>query len=469
MGQAEPGEWRRELAALVQLAVPVVLSELGWMAQGVVDTIMVGRLGPVSIGAVAIGNALFYTPSLLGIGLLLGMDPLVAQAYGRKDYDDCHRWLAQGIYLAAVIGPALMLLVWGLSLGIGRFGITPEVATPAAQYLRMLDWSLLPLLIYGAGRRYLQGVGQVRVITLTYIAANLVNWGGNWALIYGHLGFPAMGVRGSALSTVVARLLMAGSLLGFAWRYERKRGHPLFRHWAGPHAGQIGQLAKLGMPAAAQITLEVGAWNVATLSAGWLTPIALATHQIAINYASITYMVPLGVSAAAAVSVGHAIGAGEKAKARRAGWLSLALGTGFMVIAGVVFLVAPKPLIELYTRDPRVLAVGPSLLWIAAAFQIFDGVQTVCTGALRGLGETRAPMVANFVGYWVLGLPLGLILCFVLKWGIYGMWIGLTLALVVISSILLWRWWQDSKRFVDEPAHSSKVIAFPGRHGSGDE
>jgi multidrug resistance protein, MATE family len=443
-------QWKRELAALTQLAIPVVLSELGWMAQGVVDTIMVGRLGPAAIGAVAVGNAVFYTPSLFGIGLLLGLDPLVAQAYGRKDFDDCHRWLAQGIYLAAAVTPVLMILIAGASFAYIRVGITPEVAIPAASYLRMLDWSLLPLLVYGASRRYLQGVGQVRVITITYIVANLLNWGGNWALIYGHLGFPAMGVRGSALSTVIARIGMAAALVGFAWRYERQRGHPLFQHWAGPQWDRIKQLSRLGLPAAGQIILEVGAWNVATLSAGWLSPVALATHQIAINYASVTYMVPLGISAAAAVSVGHAVGAGDKARARRAGWLALGLGSGFMLLAGIVFFVAPRPLIELFTHDPRVLAVGPSLLWIAAAFQIFDGVQTVCTGALRGLGETRAPMVANFVGYWILGLPLGLILCFILKWGIYGMWIGLTLALIVISSIVLWRWYEASRQYCAE-------------------
>jgi len=446
MGRVAGEVWKRELSALVRLAVPVVLSEVGWMAQGVVDTIMVGRLGPAAIGALAVGNAIFYTPSLFGIGLLLGLDTKVAQAFGRKDFDDCHRWLAQGIYLAAIISPILMVLVFFASFGFARVGIAAEVATPAAAYLRVLNWSLLPLLIYGASRRYLQGVGQVRVITVTYIAANLLNWAGNWALIYGHLGFPVMGVRGSALSTVVARILMAVSLVALAWRYERRRGHPLFKHWAGPQFARLKQLVRLGLPAAGQITLEIGAWNVATLSAGFLSPVSLATHQIAINYASITYMVPLGISSAAAVSVGHAIGAGDRARARRAGWLALGLGSSFMVLAGIVFFIVPKPLIELFTSDPRVLAVGPSLLWIAAAFQIFDGVQTVCTGALRGLGETRAPMIANLVGYWILGLPLGLILCFVLKWGIYGMWIGLTLALIVISSILLYRWHKDSDR-----------------------
>jgi MATE family multidrug resistance protein len=449
MGLKNP-EWKLELRAMVALAVPVVLSELGWMAQGVVDTIMVGRLGPAAIGAVALGNAVCYTPSLFGIGLLLGLDTLVAQAYGRKDYDGCHRWLAQGLYLAAIVTPVVMVSVWLASFGYARFGISPEVAGPAASYLRVLNWGTLPLLIYGGTRRYLQGVGQVRVVTVTFVGANLLNWLGNWVLIYGKLGMPAMGVDGSALSTVIARLFMALALVGFAWRYERKRGHPLFKHWAGPSLEKLRQLVRLGAPAAGQIVLEVGAWNGATLAAGWLTPVALATHQIALNYAALTYMVPLGVSAAAAVSVGHAVGAGDAARARRAGWLALALGTGFMLMAAVLFLVAPGPLIALFTTDAQVMAVGPGLLGLAAVFQIFDGIQIVSTGSLRGLGETRSPMVANLVGYWAFGLPLGLTLCFVFKWGIYGLWIGLTVALIVIASSLLWRWKRDTDRLVGD-------------------
>jgi multidrug resistance protein, MATE family len=443
MGQGQ-AKWGRELVAMISLAVPVVLSELGWVAQGVVDNIMVGRLGPVAIGAVALGNAVYYVPSLFGIGLLLGLDTLVAQAYGRQDHDDCHRWLAQGVYLACIVTPPIMLLTAGASYGFMRFGVIPEVAQLSGGYLRILNWGTLPLLLYGGTRRYLQGVGQVRVITVTYVLANLLNWLGNWVLIYGKLGFPALGVNGSAISTCISRVGMAVTLLLFAWRYERKRGHPLFHHWAGPQRARLRQLVRFGAPAAGQIVLEVGAWNLSTFAAGYLTPVALATHSIALNYASISYMVPLGVGAASAVSVGHAIGAGDPARARRAGWLALGLGTSFMLLAAVVFLVAPVPLIALYTSDPRVLAIGPSLLWIAAAFQIFDGIQTVCTGSLRGLGETRVPMIANFIGYWLMGLPLGFVLCFVLKWGIYGMWIGLTLALIVISIALLLRWHRDS-------------------------
>jgi len=255
-----------------------------------------------------------------------------------------------------------------------------------------------------------------------------------------------MGVNGSAISTVFARITMAIALMGFAWRYERSRGHPLFRHWAAPQVARLKKLIGLGAPAAGQILLEVGAWNLATFSAGYLTPVALATHQIVLNYASVTYMVPLGISAAAAVSVAHAVGAGDVARARRAGWLALGLGTGFMMLAAATLVSLPKPLIELYTSDPRALSVGSALLGWVAAFQIFDGIQIVSTGSLRGLGETRVPMLANFVGYWVLGLPLGFFLCFALKWGIYGLWVGLTLALVVIATALLARWRHDSTR-----------------------
>jgi MATE family multidrug resistance protein len=443
---SSPGQWRSELKGLVGLAVPVVLSELGWMAQGIVDTIMVGNLGPAAIGSVALGNAVYYTPALFAFGLLLGLDTLISQAYGRNDHDDCHRWLAQGLYLAIAVTLPVMLFLHVTSYAFTWFGVIPSVAVPAGSYLRILNYGTLPLLIYGGVRRYLQSVGQVRVVTYTYVGANLINWFFNWVLIYGKLGFPALGVDGSALSTCIARLMMAVSLLGFAWNYERKRGHPLFHHWAGPQLDRIRLLVKLGLPAAGQMLLEVGAWNLATVAAGWVppVPVALAAHQIVLNYASVTYMVPLGVSSSAAVAVGHATGAGDHARARRAGWLSLLLGVGFMVIAGLAFFLFPIPLIKLYTSDPLVLSMGPALLGLAAAFQIFDGVQTVCTGALRGLGETRYPMLANFFGYWVFGLPLGLMLCFVFHWGIYGLWIGLTIALVSIALLLIRRWAKDS-------------------------
>jgi MATE family multidrug resistance protein len=308
-------------------------------------------------------------------------------------------------------------------------------------------------LIYAAFRRYLQGVGRVRPVTFTLVTANLINWGGNWALIYGHLGLPAMGLRGSAVSTCLARVYMAACLIFFAWQHERQRGHPLFAHWPGPHWDQLRTLIRLGAPAAGQIVLEVGAFGVATLFAGRLTAGALAAHQIVLNCASTTFRVPLGVSAAAAVAVGHAIGAGDAARARRAGWLALGLGVSFMALAAVFFISLPGPLMHIYTEDATVVQLGERLLLLAAAFQIFDGMQTVATGALRGLGETRQPMLINLGGYWFFGLPLGYVLCFNRGLGVFGIWIGLTISLIVIAIYLLWHWSRASVRHVLRPAN----------------
>ncbi len=449
-------ELGREMRALLGLAIPVILSELGWVSMGVVDTIMVGRLGPGAIGAVGISSAAYYAPSLFGIGILLGLDTLVSQAWGRRDYEVCYRWLAQGVYLAAAYAPVAMLLIACVPLAFAPMGINPSVAVDATAYLRLLNLGTLPLLVYAAFRRYLQGVGRVRPVTFTLISANLINWAGNWALIYGHLGLLAMGLRGSALSTCLARVYMAAVLIFFAWQHERRRGHPLFAHWPGPQWQRLRTLFVLGLPAAGQIVLEVGAFGIATLMAGRLSQGALAAHQIVLNCASTTFIVPLGMSAAAAVSVGHAVGAGDLARARRAGWLALSAGAGFMAVAAAAFVLFPRMLLHIYTMDEAVVRVGTHLLLLAAAFQIFDGIQTVATGALRGVGETRKPMLVNLAGYWFFGLPLGYALCFVWQWSIFGIWLGLTLSLIVIALVLLWQWARISRRMAAEgvtPAH----------------
>ena len=434
------GGWMGELRALLWLAIPVVLSELGWMAMSIVDTIMVGHLSPEAIGAVGISSAIYYVPALFGLGLLLGLDTLVSQAYGRGDYDDCHHALSQGIYLAVAFTPISMFLVWIAPRFFPAMGLTEAVRGPATQYLRLLNWGTLPLLFYAAFRRYLQGVGKVRPITFALISANLVNWAGNWLLIYGKLGLPAMGVRGSALSTCAARVYMAGVLIWQAWKYERERGHPLFARWQGVRLQPLLELFRLGLPSALQLILEVGAFGAATIFAGRLSPETLAAHQIVLSTASLTYMVPLGVSAAAAISVGHAVGAGDPARARRLGWMSIGVGVAFMALAAIAFVVVPGPILGVYTRDPRVLEIGVRLLLLAAAFQIFDAVQAVSTAALRGLGRTREPMLINLLGYWLLGLPVGYVLCFHTRMGIYGLWSALTAAIILVAGLVLGQW-----------------------------
>jgi multidrug resistance protein, MATE family len=437
---------KNELRSLLALAIPVILSELGWMSMSIVDTIMVGRLSAEAIGAVGMGNAIYYAPALFGIGILLGLDTLVSQAYGRGDFDECHRWLSQGVYIAAAFTPILMASLWAAPFAFPYLRINSAVSQQTSDYLRVLNWGTLPLLLYAAFRRYLQGVKRVKPVTFALISANLINWGGNWVLIYGHFGFPAMGVRGSALSTCLARIYMAAVLIFAAWRNEAGRGHRLFAHWPGVIVGRLRALLRLGVPAAGQIVMEVGAFGAATVMAGRLAPAALAAHQIALNCAAFSYMVPLGTSAAAAVAVGHAVGGGDGPRARRAGWLALTIGASFMACAAVVFLLAPHAVLVIYTNQEAVVSMGVPLLALAAAFQIFDGIQTISTGALRGLGETRMPMLANFVGYWILGLPLGYVLCFLRGHGVMGIWTGLTLALIFIALILLFQWKRDSSR-----------------------
>jgi MATE family multidrug resistance protein len=436
----------RELRALLRLAIPVVLSELAWMMMSVVDTIMVGRLSPEAIGAVGLSSSLYYIPALFGVGLLLGLDTLVSQAFGRRDDAECRHWLMQGIYIALVLSLPVMLIVQWLPALLPRWGTNPAVISQTAAYLRLLNWGTPWLLAYACFRRYLQGMHIVKPVTFALVSANLVNLAGNWLLIYGKFGLPVMGVRGSALSTVVARMYMSGFLITVAVWHERKRGASLFARFPRPNKRRILRILRLGGPAATQMIFEIGAFGAATVIAAKLSPEVLAAHQVALNIASVTYMVPLGISAAAAVAVGHAVGAGDPARARRAGYLAIGVAAAFMAVMAMLLILFPHSIVEIYSPDPRVMAIGAPLLALAAAFQVFDGIQTATTGSLRGLGHTKAPMVLNFIGYWIFGLPLGYWLCFSRQLGVFGVWIGLTLSLVFIASLVLIEWRKESTR-----------------------
>src|SRR5581483_1306176 len=290
----------------------------------------------------------------------------------------------------------------------------------------------LPLLAYFALRRYLQAVNVVHPIMFALVSANLVNFVGNWALIYGHLGFRAMGITGSGWSTCFARIYMALVMLGTVIYVERKRDRS---EWMGEIAldlRRVWQLLALGAPAATQILLEVGAFSGATALCAKLGPVPLSGHEIALNCAAFTFMVPLGISSAAAVRVGHQLGRGDAGKAHLAGWSAVLLGAGFMSCTGLMFVAVPKPIARMFSPDAEVIRVGARLLLVAAAFQLFDGVQTVATGALRGSGDTHTPMFANLVAYWLIGLPVGYLLCFRFGWGALGVWAGLCIGLVII-------------------------------------
>jgi MATE family, multidrug efflux pump len=431
---------RGELRPMLALATPVVMAELGWVTMGIVDTIMVGGLGPGAIGAVGLASMLFIAAGVFAMGLLLGLDPLVAQAFGARRMDECHRWLVDGVWLGALITPPMIGVVFLMNATLSRWGLPPEVLALAQPYLAILTWSLPPLLLYVAFRRYLQAMSLVRPVMFALVAANLVNAGANWVLIYGHFGAPAMGVPGSAYATLAARIFMAGWLLVVIVRHEahvvpRLRDTPL-----GLDLSRVGRLFRLGFPAAAQMVLEVGVFAAATALAGRVSANALAAHQIALNLASITFMVPFGISSAAAVRVGQAVGRRDPGGAASAGWTAIAIGVGFMSSAAIVFLIVPRGLIRLFTHDRAVLETGVSLLFVAAVFQLFDGLQGVTTGALRGLGDTRTAMVWNLAGHWIVGLPLGYLLCFRWGLGVVGLWWGLSVGLIIcgVALILVW-------------------------------
>lgn len=422
---------------MLRLAVPLVVAELGWMAMGIVDTIMAGHAGRHLLGAVALGHGLYYTFAVFGIGLLFGLDTLVSQSFGRGDIPDCRRSLAGGLIISFLLAPPLIGAAWAMAPVMNWFGIDPSLRDETEGYLRAVSLGTLPLMIYAAFRRYLQAQDIVRPVTFALVSANVVNIFGNWILIYGKFGMPAMGAAGAGYATTLSRLYMVGILVYVTYMRDG---------WAGwtdwPGWDRIRDIFRLGIPAAFQYSVEVAVFALTTTMLGVLGPVQLGGHQIALNLASLTYMIPLGISSAAAIRVGQAIGRGEPSRARLSGWTGMLLGAIFMTCAAIAFWTVPGAIAAIYTSDAEVIASAVSLLAIAAWFQLFDGLQTVATGALRGLGDTRSPLIAHAVCYWMIGLPLGWWLTFRMGWGAAGLWYGLCFALILIGMVLLavWNW-----------------------------
>src|ERR1051326_3758576 len=447
-------EISQEFRPMLRLAAPLALTELGWLAMAFVDTVMVGRLpdSATAIGAVSLGSTLFYTIGVFGSGTMLGMDTLVAQAYGARRLPECHRAMWNSLYLACMISPLLMAGILAVIPLFPHFGLAPGLVAQTVPFLKALVWSTLPLALYFALRRYLQAMHIVKPVVFALISANLVNLAGNWALVYGHWGFRARGVPGSGWSTCISRIYMVAVLALAAIYYDHQRKSGLWNASRRLEWWRIRQLLRLGMPAALQLLLEIGAFATATFLIGKLGAVPLAGHQIALNVASFTYMVPLGISSAAAIRVGHALGSGDVHGAARAGWMALLFGAGFMGCSGLTLFLFARPIARIYTPEIAVVSAGATLLVVAAVFQLFDGLQVVATGALRGAGNTRVPMLVNLAGYWIIGLPLGAWLEFRAGMGALGMWVGLCLALVLIGSILLGFWSRLIKDIVGNKA-----------------
>ncbi len=421
---------------MVKLATPLVLAELSWMAMGIVDTVMAGPLGAAAVGAGSLAHSVSYPLAVSATGLLLGMDTLVAQSFGAKNTRDCRRTLVNGLWMAAGLSPLLIAVMLAAIPVVAASGANERVMDLFRPFYRALLWGIPALLLFTALRRYLQAVDIVKPVTFAIVSANLINLGGNWALMYGHWGAPAMGLVGSGWSTSIARWYMAAVLAGAAIWNERGKGRLNRRaEWA-----RIRELIRLGLPAAGQIGFEGAVWAILSVLAARLNEASLAAHSITTQVVATTYMIPLGISSAAAVRVGQAVGRRDLRGAATAGWAALWLSSLFMGAAAVVFWSAPRFVIGKFIEDAAVISVGAVLLRIAAVFELFDGLQATATGALRGLGDTRTPMFAHMAGYWVVGLPVSYWLCFRAGWGAKGIWVGLTAALVFAGAALILVW-----------------------------
>lgn len=426
-----------DLREMARIAAPIVFVSVGIQLMGVVDALMVGRLGGYAIASVALGNFYFFNISIFGIGLLYAIDPVVAQAVGAGDEAGVARGVQRGMVLAIALSVLIMLALSPGEWVLSALQQPAEVIEPTAMYSRRRLLGVLPFLLFNVWRQTLQAMGPVRPIVIAVIAANAVNALANYALIYGNFGLPAMGVVGAGWATAISQWGMALALLALAWPLLRTSVRPWRAdvwHWT-PLRKMIG----LGIPIGTQWFFEAFAFGITTIFMGWMGTASLAGHEIALNMAALTFMVPLGFSGAAAAVVGRAIGRGDVTTARRDAAAAIACAVAFMCCSAAVFIAVPTFLATRYTQDAATIAVAVSLIPIAGVFQVFDGTQAVTSGVLRGTGDTRIPAILHMVAFWGVGVPLGATLGFLTPLRERGLWWGLTAGLATAAILQTWR------------------------------
>ncbi len=435
---------RPEFRETLRLGSPLALAEIGWMSTYLVDAVMVGRLpeGASAIAASSLGNTIFYAIVFFGVGLLYGLDTLVAQAFGRGDRQGCLFFLTQSVWLVALWTPITSLLLLATGPVLRWDGIEPALAAQTLHYLSALQWSTLPLLVYMALRRYLQSINLTGAIMISLVTANLVNLVADWALLFGHLGAPRLGLAGSGWATGVVRLYML-AILGFAFVRQLRRDRlPLTARMFVPSAEPLRALFRLGWAPAIQTMADLGVSTFQTLLCGRLGAVALAVNQVVLDVAAIVYMVPLGIGqGATSVRVGQTVGAGHRigvGLATRAGsWICIL----FAGSASIFFVACPRLLASIYTVDHAVIGASVAVFAIAALYQPFDAWESCLAGSLRGLGDTRTPMLAGILWSWVIGLPLTWWLTLHTPLGMYGLWVGRAIPAIctAINVALVWR------------------------------
>lgn len=441
---------RREIPLMLRLALPLVAAEIGWMVMGIVDTIMVGHLpnSAIALGAAALGQVMYHTLAFGIGGILLGLDTVLSQAFGGKRIDDANRSLQHGLVLGAILTVILMSIVALMPFGFSHLHTDPQILALANPFLNALNWGTPALILWLVLRRYLQAFNHPFSIAFTLISANLINVLFNWLFIYGHhwryLSIPAWGVAGSGWSTMLSRCYQAAVMVAFLVYYQRRHNYGLFQTRWRYESARMRELLRLGAPVGAQIFVEIAIFGAVTAIISTLGALPLAGHQIALDCASFTFMVPMGISTATSVRVGQAIGRGDAAAARAAGWTGILLSSCFMLFASCVFIAIPGTIARGFSPSPAVIAATVPLLFIVAVFQLFDGLQMTATGALRGAGNTSIGLYVHLAAYWAIGLPVGLYFGFRQHLGAAGLWSGLCIGLILAGIALTTIWYRTT-------------------------
>ncbi len=425
--------WYFETRRVLTLALPVVIAQVGGMLMGTVDTMMVGRVSEEALAAAALGNAWFYAVLLMGQGMVHGIDPLVSQAHGARDGAQAARALQRGVAVALLVSIPLCAVLAYTEEVLLLSGQRPELAARAHEYILVQIPSLPLFLLFMALRQYLQGREIMRPGMWVMAVANVGNLLFNWVLIFGGLGFPALGLLGAGIATSLTRGLMLGVLVAWVLQFRLHEGAWVPWDRSVLRLRELAEVWRSGWPVAVQMSLEIWAFSLGTLIAGTLGATAVAAHTVVLNMASLSFMMALGVSQGVVTRVGNLIGAGDVARAQRAAWVGLALGASVMALAGLGFLVFREQLPRLYTEEVQIIALASTILPVAAAFQVFDGIQAVGCGILRGMGRTLPAAGFNLLGYWVLGLPIGWWLAHRAGFGLEGIWWGFVIGLAVVA------------------------------------
>jgi MATE family multidrug resistance protein len=457
---------RTHVRSVLALALPLILAEVGWMFMATVDTIMVGHLPnpAITISAVALAQVLYNTLAFGIGGILLGLDTYLSQSHGAGKLDEANRWLLHGVVLAAILSAVLMAVIHAASFALLRFPVDPVIRDQAARFLRLLNTGTPPLMLALTFRRYLQAFNHVKPIAIALVTANVVNAVLDWLFLFPHqwggVAITGHGVVGAAISTSLARLYLAVFFALAIWHFDRKHTYGLRTVSRRLDAARLKQLALYGAPVGAQIFVEISIFAAVTYMIGIFGPLPLAGHEIALNIASITFMVPFAISAAASVRVGQAIGRRAPAEAAAAGYTAIGLGAAFMLCASAVLVVMPRAIARAFTADPAVIAAAVPLLLVAAAFQFFDGLQVTATGALRGAGNTHTGLIVHLCGYWIIGMPIGILLGFHFKLGAVGLWTGLCIGLIFAGGALLTSWHRTAHK-IDTTIQVTQLGASP--------